>query len=147
MSDSTPAKVKCQDCGFLAVRHGGTRALVEAEIRMRDAADLVLYDPSPVCFVRASDLAAEMELPKGKAQFLKVLGTERECQRFVKWQQGFTPREHKEMIDSQEQRERDRQWQFEQKRSDRRWHLFMVLLASGLSAGFTVFGWFLGSRR
>jgi len=162
MGDSTAAAapVKCQTCGFLAARDFGTRALVEVEAGFRatgyhpagmlgafaSAAGLSeqrpLFEAVPVCFVQAFDLVAEAKAAKDSA-VLPVIAAERACPRFVKWVQGHTPREHQDMMDRQEQRE----WQAEQKRSDRRFHLLMVLISIVSSALFTVLGWFMGSRK
>ena len=180
MSDSTPTKVRCQDCGFLTMRERHSRALLEVEESVRKTGTNpnfgvpafirsqaephpaeILYVTQPICFVQAANLyaeAKEMSDDAGAKTNLLVMTSERDCAKFTKWQQGYSPREHKAMLDSkeqqrwnderlekdrrrqEEQRALDRQWQVAQKWSDRKWHLFMVLLA----ALFTVLGWFIG---
>jgi hypothetical protein len=190
MSDSTApaAPVKCKDCGFLSVRNRQTRELAEVESPHRESghsplmADLAkpVYDTRPICFVQAADLIKEQEsgLPEPPqhptrddyvAQFLKVIQRDRECNRFTTAIHGHTPREHKDMIESREQRdwqeerlkadrkqqqdqrekdrqwqedqrEKDRQWQLDQKRRDRWWQIAMVVAAALL-------GWFFGRWR
>jgi hypothetical protein len=115
-------KVKCANCGFLAVRMVSTRLLVDAERETRKTGDLpshgnhYIYEEFPVCFVQATDFVAEMGVPGRDARH-SAIQRDRECAAFTKWFQGFTPREHQEMI--------DRQWMLEyqrdRERDDRSW--------------------------
>ena len=128
MSDSTPAKVKCQDCGYLAVRNQQTRALAETEEVMRQSGEpppvfvlphpgrnaVLIYERTPVCFVREFDLPVEAGLADDARAFLNVIRQERVCPKWTQWFQGFTPRDHKEMIDAREQRD----WQEARRRED-----------------------------
>jgi hypothetical protein len=152
--------VRCADCGFLAVKHPKNRTLCEVELNLREQGKEwpktpdglnSLYDTIPICFVRAAKLAEEMH-GTGGASFYHVIRRERDCIAFTFWQQGFSPREHKEMLDSKEQRawqearhkedqafqERmradERTFQVQQKNSDRRWQFVMVVLGAGLTA-------------
>jgi hypothetical protein len=113
---------RCGDCGFLALRDAQTRELVETEAGMRKSWHLPVlpdmvpkYENAPLCFAMAADLKAESEGPGGTFPIDGILLIERNCGKFTPWVQGFTPREHREMIESQESKERDRQWQAEQK--------------------------------
>jgi hypothetical protein len=94
-----------------------------------------------------------------------VLQKERNCGSFTPWIQGFTPKEHKEMLDAkemrewqaeqrekdrawqEEQRKFDREWQESQKKADRRWHAKMVVLAAVLGAIVSVAGYILGKSH
>ena len=140
MSDSTPptSPLKCQGCGFLAVRNFKTRALSEVEAGMRKTGESPsmrdvpsprpsYYDSSPICFVQQYDLAHEAEALGNDEAFLIVIEKERACPAFTPWRQGHSPREHKEMIDSREQlkwqeerMQADRQLENERREADRR---------------------------
>ena len=48
---------------------------------------------------------------------------DRDCPSYIKWHQGFTPKEHREMLDRTEWRN----WQEEQRRKDKRWRLIELL--------------------
>ena len=114
---------KCEDCGFLAVRNRQTRALSETEASMREKGEparipkveLPFYERNPICFLQMNDLTAEMEKLDDKTSFKNVIKKERECKPCTKWIQGFTPREHKEMIDAEKQQTWQRQVEKENK--------------------------------
>lgn len=116
--------VKCVDCGYLAVRNLHNRTLAEAESLMRQRGESPphpgdsrwkFYETGPVCFVLACDLPREAGNADDKGKFLDVIGRERECNRHTPWQQGFTPREHKEMLDEKE----ERKWRAEEERRNK----------------------------
>ena len=69
------------------------------------------------------------------------MNQERECTFFTKWQQGFTPKEHREMIDRQAMLK----WQTEREDIDKKWQIqqrwFMVVVA-GI---FTIIGGVIGA--
>ena len=77
-------------------------------------------DHEPLCFVQAFDLREEIQEARGDtspiggdahvAVIRNVMERERCCEKFIKWQQGFPPKEHREML--------DRQWMID--REDRR---------------------------
>ncbi len=75
-----------------------------------------LYERSPICFATAWDLRDEVT-EANPDELLRVFQRNRDCSSFTPWQQGFTPKEHREMMD----RERARQWQAERERADRDW--------------------------
>jgi len=60
-----------------------------------------INDP-PLCFILQTDLLAQYR----EAKVEEVLKNPRDCKQFTKYQQGFTPKEHKEMVD----REREKRW-------------------------------------
>jgi hypothetical protein len=104
-------KHKCADCGYLAVRNIYSRELQEPEKSYRDCgmqpitlthkmedgklAIISPYEPIPICFMQSKDLQTECNVLKIKS----TLQTEWECDDFTEWHQGFTPKEHREMLD------------------------------------------------
>jgi hypothetical protein len=134
-------KVRCADCGYLAVKNYHTRELIEAEAAIRQTGrqpgsiclpgtpDLV-YDLTPICFALAYDLRTECGRPGNPEQlaeaFLRVIREPRLCTYITKWRQGFSPKEHMEMQileqqkrHAEEQRQRDLAWQEERRKEDR----------------------------
>src|SRR6266404_7521708 len=97
---------RCANCGFLATRDKETRVLEETEKRTRDTGRVPSddrHEEIPVCFAQVISIQEEA---RGKSdQILPVLQKERECNNFAPWIQGFTPKEHKEMLDAKEMRE------------------------------------------
>jgi hypothetical protein len=59
-----------------------------------------------------------------------VISQERDCKGFVEWQQGFTPKEHREML--------DRKWQMEfeesVRKSNRKWRIIELVIALSVGA-------------
>ena len=145
--------VKCTECGFLAYRNLEDRSLVEAEKQFREAGfppqpdhpvqgsisdGMTMshgggFGATPLCFANAANLPAEADTTEYDGEHpsishnvqptLKVITMERECTAFTAWQQGFTPKEHRDMLDRQRSIDREAQ----QRRSDRRWRLFELL--------------------
>ena len=108
--------VKCADCGYLALREWESRALVETEQHYREIGTdpprtgmdkHKRYEDWPLCFAMAWPLREEIQGERQEiggpevASVLRVIHKERECSKYVDWQQGFTPREHREMLDRQ----------------------------------------------
>jgi hypothetical protein len=149
--------VKCADCGFLSVRNKETRVLEEGEFETRQSGDIRTfhYDYLPTCFVIAFNLAKEIgelkQLPKYEEkrdgmggviwpQYSDInreaIQRERDCRSFIQWQQGFTPKEHREMMDREWMLKREE----ERRRNDRKWHWIEVgilIIGAGL---FTLLG-------
>jgi hypothetical protein len=118
MSDSTPKKTCCADCGFLSYPNKAAHSLEEVDCEERQHGKLHAenigstsyfgFIPSPVCFVMAFDLPDEIQQTYNQAtseqekneSTKKVIDRPRECKSFCRWQQGFSPKEHKEMMDS-----------------------------------------------
>lgn len=109
--------VKCADCGLLTARSRDKRELVEVGTRYRqegftqkymDAMQdglIPIHDAIPECFVLEHVLVHELPseffdyiTPEHDLTAMKqvrsVLNNERSCNRFIEWQQGFTPKEH-----------------------------------------------------
>jgi hypothetical protein len=141
--------VKCEDCGFLALRNQITGLLDEASQEYRWRAEVpTLRNPNatgvqkdfssffispytgvPICLVRAYPLHnefANQEQATNKEIF-NLLVKERHCDErglFTPWQQSFTPKEHREMLDRQKLLEREDNWQEFQAQmaaDDRKW--------------------------
>lgn len=116
---SNQRTVKCTDCGFLGVRNCETREIVEVEANSRRNGGIAgflvgqnqvkqVYEPYLICFRRAWPLRDE-QLPPDRGldktlsdSVLAVIQKPRECSSFTKWEQGYTPREHWEMIQEAE---------------------------------------------
>jgi hypothetical protein len=144
--------VKCAECGFLAARNILTRELEEAEKTFREKGTIPLtgqlegrpqarHESLPLCFEGVYNLRDEFEEFAGKSnpQYTDVhavINSERQCNGFVKWQQGYSPKEHREMLDRkwvleyQEKREKDnREWQEKQesRHSRQEWLRYILL--------------------
>ncbi len=120
---------RCIDCGFLATRDYESRewAEVDSDFLRIGVPSVVPGSPrhsqerAPICFVQSVDLQAELlgglepNYPPGSVKrseiidaapgdlVLELFQRERsDCdanQEFTPWQQGFTPKEHREMLD------------------------------------------------
>jgi hypothetical protein len=135
------ADVRCADCGFLCARRSVGAELTEVDLSCRqewNARDIVagggsrtplIFLASPACFAMKRRFDLE-DRDKGKGGITEAIQKPIECSSFVPWQQGFSPKEHREMMTAQqmqvfqeEQRRRDRDWQEEQKTMDRAWQV------------------------
>lgn len=159
--------VKCADCGFLSVRHLDSMALLPFSVTYRTEGNQFVDDgtsAAPYCFVREHAIHNERMEAGGSTieligeapgfislgdsaggdvtgdAVLSVIRKERICRTFYPWKDGFTPKEHHEMRESQQWRE----WQAEQRRADRHWRLFELfvigVLATLVAGGFTIIG-------
>lgn len=127
-------KVKCSDCGFLAMRRRDDLTFVEADREFRTTGRAEkgpkFIQERPICFARKTNFIEELsdqinpDPPKVKAGIQR----ERECDGFTEWQLGFSPKEHQEMIDRkwmleyQERRDKDdREFREHMAKADRDW--------------------------
>jgi hypothetical protein len=145
--------VKCSECGFLAIRNAETRNLEEVEFKPRQSGDIgklgvQRYVLIPVCFAMVANFDEEIEELRKSPEYTEkrngygqvtwpqwstfvkvVLNKERECESFTRWHQGFTPKEHREMLDRQEMLK----WQADREDADRKWRTrqrwYMVIIA------------------
>jgi hypothetical protein len=131
---------RCSECGFIAARVYVTREYLEVDDRKRESGEVGSergpLEPVPVCFVSSFNIKEEVEVlrkaacdeptqnsigewisPHWANHVKQVLNTDRECESFTKWQQGCTPKEHREMMD----RERMQKWQMEREEADKKW--------------------------
>lgn len=114
--------------------------------------DKMSGDGFPTCFSRVFQLGQEVETRYAEMQNTKmdtgfasavreVIHRDRVCKQFVKWERGFTPKEHREMMD----REQMLEWQRKERRSDIHWRiieLIVLVVGAGL---FTLLGaWIAG---
>ena len=104
--------VTCDKCGLIAVRNIKTRELEEVEDNQRNTGQPILtrinplgdteprHEKIPECIMQAEDFAA---LPPLSSQTLPLFFMQlpRQCQHFIKWQKGSSPKEQKEIIDRQ----------------------------------------------
>jgi hypothetical protein len=145
--------VKCTDCGFLAARNLDTRNLDEVEGEFRRSGNpptqiiagkeigYYRHKRYPICFVQEYDLLDSFERIGGEesTRFLVVIGEDRQCELFTEWLQGFTPKEHREMLD----RERRDKFESDIRKGDKRWHIAEIILIVLLSGLFTLLGAFI----
>lgn len=114
-------QVQCAKCGFLAVRMTLSQGLGEVREELREqwqAADTLketahlgvrAHEMVPRCFRRAYPLSKEVGGPYAEERreieaVQKVIQKERLCTSFTEWEQGFTPKEHQEVINAKELR-------------------------------------------
>ena len=141
-------EVKCKDCGFMALRGWADRQLKEAGLHFRESGEEErvegepLYDGLPVCFAQKARLDKEI-LGLGGGNFyihhlMRVIGRHRICDGFTEWLQGFTPKEHMELLD----RKQWRLWQTKESRMNRNTRIIeIVLLVIGAPAMVTLFSY------
>lgn len=128
-------KVRCADCGFIAVRDRTSRELVEVEAGLRVKWELptlpnssyLRYEDFPVCLKGMVSL--RIDAPSyNREEVAALVGQERECDAFIEWCRGFSPKEHQEMQLAQElqrqqqaMREQERDWQERRDAVQRDW--------------------------
>lgn len=82
------AKVKCANCGFLALRNQATRQLAEAEDSFRSTGQIPaagsqhgiiigVYEKAPLCFALAANLREEFAAAHGAGAFKRKKPTGR----------------------------------------------------------------------
>ena len=131
--------VKCADCGYLAVRSKVDYSLGEATSDFREKGMVAigrddrgmnqhpLHENIPLCFTRQPyfrDATKNIKNRDNPFEEVKaMIQKDIDCKEFTTWQQGFTPKEHREMQSIKEQRE----WQEKQRKSDRCWRFWEIL--------------------
>ena len=148
--------VKCSKCGFLASRNVQTRRLEETELEIRKEGALSIawntekpftkYEP-PICFMQSPDFKALpystesiYQRDKQSKEVYDEIQRDRECKFFTEWRQGFTPKEHQEMLDRELMMKRDEA----RRKEEKRWHIVEIILIVVLSGLFTLLGAFIG---
>ena len=112
--------VRCDKCGFLALCNIDDRHLTEADRVYRTTAEppksreweVAEYDNIPICFRTKANLREEIKEQETKVlpkDILAVIQQERLCSEFEDWIQGFSPKEHLEMLIRQKELERQEQ--------------------------------------
>lgn len=97
---------QCKKCGLLSLRNSENRQLVEVEHGFRQTGDSpendgFKYQMGFVCFGMECDLQNEFEGPGNSSCREVRLGTltaKRDCEKFTAWQQGYSPKEHMDML-------------------------------------------------
>ena len=98
----------CANCGFLAVRQYATRQLVDAErdlrnngripwVKLDGRTSTEAYDEYPVCFMGKVDLQQKIGRPCDDSHRITTI-LQVTCEDHTPWKQGFTPKEHLEMM-------------------------------------------------
>ena len=137
--------VKCSECGFLAVRTRTSRELREAEGEYRKRGlRIAISEHIPICFAQVRDFREEIIKEKGASNLDSVdvipfVSQEIYCNSFTKWKQGFTPKEHREMLDREEWRD----WQEKQRKWDKQWHIIELVVLVVMAGLFTLLGAFI----
>ena len=109
--------VQCKNCGFLALR-GKNGELLESPIDYREQGEhgIVVTEGRPLCFAMVPALREEAKsVAADRQKVLEVIRRDRDCQAFTAWQQGFSPKEHRQMLET----ERLREWQRKVEQEDR----------------------------
>jgi hypothetical protein len=150
--------VRCADCGFLSLRRYADLTLCETPDATRETGKLPempganrnQHEEIPVCFAMATSLKQETQ--KDGATVLSVIRADRDCNHHVTWKQGYTPKEHQDMIDARELRNwqeelriKDREWQAEQRRDAQRWQASQDLKSRRMQLWCAVIGTFVGA--
>ncbi|GEM_PF-2127383 len=154
--------VKCADCGFLAVYRWGLTEIEDASLVLRDNRALypnpqgAIEDVLPICFLAEKHLGEALEaFDDGRklvnqlrnhgqvtdraywlVQMDSAIQKEHSCPSFVPYRIGFSPKEHREMLDRQwmlereERRDRDaREWQERESSTNRKWRFWEFVVA------------------
>lgn len=147
--------VKCADCGFLASRDIETRQLEETEQEIRSQGQLVPAPNTgkpihkyehPVCFMQSKDYKAFPYTSRSiftldREDIRSEIQRERDCKEFTAWQQGYTPKEHRDMID----REKMLKWQAGREDEDRKWREKQDKKLVIIAGSFTILGAVIGA--
>jgi hypothetical protein len=124
-------EVRCIDCGFLAGRSHQSERLIAIDARIRkggmDGLGVIktrsAYETMPICFEMAADLMSEANENDRPNSILVAIEKKRRCDSFAQWRCGYTPEDHKAMIErmavleslhkheQNEQAYREREWQ------------------------------------
>ena len=115
---------KCIDCGMFAWHNNKSTRPLEVPFEWRNVGE-ALHQTVSAYAVRLLCLAEKETFPRNFPRDPKCseLATKNhECEEFIKWRQGFTPKEHMEMRLSQELVESERKWREAQAEYERRWH-------------------------
>ena len=103
---------KCIDCGLLAWRDARSGELLEVPIEWRNAGkrfhDVISgYASRILCLAQKETFPGNF--PRDSA-CSEAVSKNRECDSFIAWYQGFTPKEHMEMRLSKDLIESEQKW-------------------------------------
>jgi hypothetical protein len=139
MAKLDTGKGRCDTCGFLVLRFWTDTGLYEATQEYREkGADEGLsgsLSRPPLCLVQAARIDLEVEanikatagsdMSIGPPSIVAVIQKpDRRCSMWRQWIPGFTPKEHRELLD----RERQLKWQTEESRRNRNYRLIELVL-------------------
>jgi|SRR3972149_4593907 len=130
---------KCSECGFLTLRrNSGVLEAADEYFRATGVPDVGggQHRQVPLCFMRVVDFRDEFELnnvalrehpPENLVK--DVINKERPCNQVTAWKFGFTPKEHREMLDRQwmldfqtKRENEDREWrEHQEQEASKRW--------------------------
>lgn len=131
----------CSGCGFLCYRDNEDRLReVNAEVRLLDklpgqsimASERTWrLSTKPLCFAMRQELREQIMMQNGAQPeqiFASAILMKHNCPEWIEWQQGFSPKEHREMRAAEdirkateEQRQREEKREQEQRQRDREW--------------------------
>jgi len=133
----------CAECGYLTIRHRKSRELVEVETGIREGGKIPaledetntgaqpVYEKPFLCFMREPQLTADMQsddYPSYEDRCNSVFHRLRECDSWVKWDQGFTPKEH--VVNTMLKEQRD--WQRDTDARNNRWRVLELVVMGGI---------------
>lgn len=128
-SSEATAKVKCQECGFLAWRNMHTREMIEVDHDYREKPDMsptvlsAKFEGLPICYLSAQNIRKELPAnnPGSPSSVLEVISKGRTCESYAEWKPGLSPKEHLQMrlLEETRKREDDRD------RAQRDWQMKM----------------------
>ena len=109
----------CLACAMLARRRCSDDQLVEVGAHFRRTGDVeftqsnaLAYDIYPVCFLEEEGFRSmEINGAEPGAPLHAILNTPVPCSRFVQWEQGYSPKERLQMIETRLMIEDQRRWQ------------------------------------
>jgi hypothetical protein len=127
------SEVRCVDCGLLALRGTQVDEIFEANLEFRETGKATspqgkwIYQPTPLCFARAVDLHKKLK-EKGYPEIIGAITQAIDCNSFVPWMQGYSPKEHADMelqrqiLELHRKREdADRDWRERQAEREHGW--------------------------
>jgi hypothetical protein len=92
---------------------------MEASIEYREKGDEApAASLQPLCFRMVPDLREECR-NADRQRCVEAINRERDCQKIEEWQQGHSPKEHKDMLDAKKML----QWQEDRRQIDRYWNI------------------------
>lgn len=155
--ETSEPSVKCAECGFLVVLRQEDGEPIPANRTYRKEGlqafqrDMVFVEPH--CFVGAQQIQAERMGVEGKgyiklseagglvdagehteALVLSVIQKKRICSSYTPWQQGFTPKEHRELVAREllMKREDQRDREMREREDKRDWREFKQRIVFGI---------------
>ena len=116
-------KVKCADCGFLAIRDEYTEDVKEATRRVRERGEAVTsaqntHRAKVFCY---EGVRRMLPLNMDAQQVAAMVNEEIECGEFRKWSEGKTPKEHEEMTILEQVKEENATARQEDIRRQKQW--------------------------